>query len=217
MPDRGAGAELGGRPQPPGLRKKSRSAPAVLARAANPPPESAPGVPKPRTAAAPRTAEGGTTTGTEHRDRAAARPQRRRGPRRHPMPKAAARGKISDRGRTVPVAPAEAAYGFEPVPRPTQPSPKKTHRRRQQLDWGRRLPPTLALQALGRRRRDRRRRRGRQDHDRPHHDARRHLAGTDHRPSRDGARAEPVGAATGAPGALLLRSCVHCSRRQSGA
>jgi hypothetical protein len=28
--------------------------------------------------------------------------------------------------------------GFEPVPRlPPQPSPKKTHRRRQQLDWGR--------------------------------------------------------------------------------
>jgi hypothetical protein len=44
-----------------------------------------------------------------------------------------------------------------------EPSPRKTHRRRQQLDWGRggayRLlpspPATLALQALGRRRRDR--------------------------------------------------------------
>jgi hypothetical protein len=46
-----------------------------------------------------------------------------------------------DRGRPpsrmVPVAPAEAAYGFEPAPRPNQPSPKKTHRPRQQLDWGR--------------------------------------------------------------------------------
>jgi hypothetical protein len=74
---RRGGAELGGRPQPPGRRKKSCSAasPAVLARAANPPPESAPGVPKP--AAAPRT----TKTADRDRaatDRAAARPQRRR-------------------------------------------------------------------------------------------------------------------------------------------
>jgi hypothetical protein len=67
-----------------------------------------------------------------------------------------------DRGRRTsrtgpvsgPVAPAEAAYGFEPAPRPNQPSPRKAHRRRQQLDWGRcgvcLLP--LALQAPDRRR-----------------------------------------------------------------
>ena len=46
-----------------------------------------------------------------------------------------------DRGpptsRTVRVAPTEAAYGFEPAPRQKQPKSKKTHRRRQQLDWGR--------------------------------------------------------------------------------
>jgi len=47
------------------------------------------------------------------------------------------------------------------------------------------LPPTLALQALDRRRRDRRRRRGRQDHGRPHHDARRHLVGRPYPRSRD--------------------------------
>jgi hypothetical protein len=57
------------RPRRPRSRRKSR-------------PESAPGVPKPRTAAAPRTAEGGTTS-TGDRDqaataRAATRPQRRR-------------------------------------------------------------------------------------------------------------------------------------------
>jgi hypothetical protein len=57
-------------PAGPGARGRRRRAtgssatPAVLSRAANPPPESAPAVPKPRTAAAPRTAEGGTTTAT---------------------------------------------------------------------------------------------------------------------------------------------------------
>jgi hypothetical protein len=46
---------------------------------------------------------------------------------------------------------------------------------------------------------------GRRDHGRPHHDARRHLAGSDHPGPPDGARAEPVGAATGAWGPSLPR------------
>jgi FG-GAP repeat len=56
-----------------------------------------------------------------------------------------------------------------------------------------------------------RRRRGRQDHGRLRHDARRHLAGAEHPGPPDGARPEPVGAATGALPLVALadRGCLH--------
>src|SRR6202050_2941200 len=71
----------------------------VLSRAANPARESAPENRGPRTAAAPRTAEGGTTTVTEPPPARSAAPRPSR-----PMPKAAARGPAQ--GRRAPGAPA---------------------------------------------------------------------------------------------------------------
>jgi hypothetical protein len=86
-------------------------------------------------------------------------------------------------------------------PAVAQPSPEKTHRRRQQLDWGRCgvcLLPLLSKHSIygGATGGDDA---GARITAEPHHGAHRHLAGC-HRPPRprpDVARVEPVGAATG--------------------